>query len=468
MFHGSIPSDMQSIVGEHVKGWDCSDVFVGCSGNFTVERVLCGVTGHRLHSNDVTLFSAVIGRFLCGEPLAVALNPDFEEVAWLREYLRSPEDTVATVLLGSRLVQLLGKQNDYYARMLKAYQEQWPILHEKTRERLLASPLRLASFVAADVGTWIDDLPRDQGFICYPPFFGAAKAYARDFARLEQVFVWDGPTYEMLDEERLAVLFAKVREFRFWLFGSNELLPEFQQYWRGMTKTTNRGVPIYVYAGGGPTRIVRPAQEIEPVLVPRLLQGGEIGKKMALAILSNGQFSSLRSLYMNENIRPGQATLAVGVLVDGVLVGVFAFSAAPNLVSWDAHIEGPTIYLLSDFPVAPSSYPRLSKLVLYAALSQESKMLAERVARKRIRSCVTTAFSQRPVSMKYRGLFDLLTRAENDAREQSWAADIDPVNAYYNQAYKLNYGAMMGEWDLAKGLELWKKKHGKFVEVSGG
>ena len=41
--------------------------------------------------------------------------------------------------------------------------------------------------------------------------------------------------------------------------------------------------------------------------------------------------------------------------------------------NWDKHIETPTMYLLSDFPVAPVDYKHLAKLVLYAALSKESK-----------------------------------------------------------------------------------------------
>ena len=39
----------------------------------------------------------------------------------------------------------------------------------------------------------------------------------------------------------------------------------------------------------------------------------------------------------------------------------------------DKYIYLPNIYLLSDFPIAPVKYARLAKLVLYAALSQESK-----------------------------------------------------------------------------------------------
>lgn len=163
---------------------------------------------------------------------------------------------------------------------------------------------------------------------------------------------------------------------------------------------------------------------------------------------------------MNINIRPGSATLAIGVVVDGYLIGVYAFSAAPSVAQWDKHIETPTVYLLSDFPVEPTDYKHLAKLVLYAALSKESKRIAERITKKRAASLVTTAFSKNPESMKYRGLFKVLNRKHNDSLQKAdWAKDIDPANAYYLQPYEINYGAPMGQWTLKEGLALWKKKH---------
>jgi hypothetical protein len=202
---------------------------------------------------------------------------------------------------------------------------------------------------------------------------------------------------------------------------------------------------------------VRPRQETTPVTVDRLFPGDDIGNRLSLAPLDAAQFQALRSQYMNPGIKPGQASLPVAVLCDGKMIGVFAFSTAPTLTNW-SQIEGPTIYLLSDFPVAPTSYPRLSKLVLYAALSIESKLLAERVSHQRVRSVVTTAFARRPVSMKYRGLFDLLTRAETKSDLPAGGGGI--ADAYYSQGFKLNYASGIGRWTLADGLSEWKRKHG--------
>ena len=82
-------------------------------------------------------------------------------------------------------------------------------------------------------------------------------------------------------------------------------------------------------------------------------------------------------------------------------------------------------------------YRRLSKLVLAAALSKEIKAYLEQVFSKRIDTITTTAFTQKAVSMKYRGLFDLYSRKEG----------------------MLNYTAEAGRWSLEEGLKWWLEKH---------
>lgn len=67
-----------------------------------------------------------------------------------------------------------------------------------------------------------------------------------------------------------------------------------------------------------------------------------------------------------------------------------------------------------------------------------------------------TAFTKRPVSMKYRGLFQLLNKKQLPGVDEN---ETDMSKIYYNSGYQLNYGAPMGQWTLAEGLELWKKKH---------
>lgn len=443
MFQGSIPPEMQQMAAEHIGKWKVTDLHVGCSGNFTVERAVLGTSGDRfrLHGCDVSIYTSAHGFYFTGQPLQMSLNPDMaEEYAWLADYLQSPEDILATVRLLSAMGAAVDGKNAYWRRVRNAYIRDWPDLHAKNVKRLVESPFRLASYHNGDVIEWIKTLPRDSGFVSYPPFY--AKGYEAMFNKIEKVLKWDEPPdYKPIDDARRLEYCHMAMEFKHWILGLMDRVEEFEPYLKGVTQTTNRGVPIYLYSNSGPTRIVTPRQELALISVPRLSPGQELGEKLTIVQMTHAQFAALRSKYLNAEIPPATASVTCGVLVDGILVGVFAFSTSPTLSNWDAHIEGPTTYLLSDFPVAPTDYPRLSKLIVYAALSREAKMLVERYSNRRVRGLATTAHTHRPVSMKYRGILRLFNRKEG----------------------MINYGAPMGEWTAQEGYEIWRKKHGKRV-----
>lgn len=467
MFRGSIPADMQRILAETTRGWGGQGrpLYIGCSGNLTIERTIYK-QGWQLHGNDVLMYTSAMGGFWSGKPLDFRLSARAaEEFPHVMAYEETDLDRLATMMLLSRMVETVGKTNRYYARLRQANVDQWDRMHAATKARLEAVDMRLASFTPEDVFTWIDRVPKDAPVVMYPPFVGADTAFQKDFAKLESMFDWPGkPTFGELKQEHLSALYEKIMDRPLWLMGINVRLPQIENYRRAVTQTTNRGVPIHVYSSNAPARIVVPRQVTQQFRAPHLKAGERLGENISLAVLTEAQFSALRSKYMNPHIRPGASSLACAVLVDGILVGVFAFSFAPTPANWDGHLDGPHAYLLSDFPVSGTSYKHLAKLVLYASLSTEAKALAERYARRRWRAYTTTAYAKNPVSMKYRGVLKLLKRQENHALEQGWARDIDSSDAYYSQRYQLQYGAEMGQWSLAEGFEIWKQKSGVWVD----
>lgn len=459
MFRGSIPGDMQRIVAEVTGSWeDRGDLYIGCSGNLTIERAIF-TQGWRLHGNDVLLYTSAMGRYFAGDPLDYRLNEAAAEAyPWVMDYENDHTERLATMMLLSRLVETLGKTNRYYRRIIEANRAQWPRMHAQTMRRIESLPMRLASFTPEDVFTWIDKIPKDAPLVMYPPFFGGD--YTNQFAKLDRMFDWPSrPTYEEIQSEHRDQLLEKIQDRPRWLMGVHTRLEHIDDKRVGMTQTTNRGVSIHVYSSKAPTRIVVPRQPTSPFLAPHLQPGQRLGEKMTLAVLSEAQFSALRSKYMNPHIKPGAASLPIAVLVDGVLVGVFAFSFAPTVANWDRYIDGPHVYLLSDFPVSGSSYRHLAKLVLYASLSTEAKVLAERASNRLYRALTTTAFAKNPVSMKYRGVYKLLKRHENEAAHQG---AIDSSEAYYAQRYELQYGSPLGLWSLDEGYKMWQQKSGVF------
>lgn len=451
MFKGSLPLTVLSIIHEVFESWCVKDIYIACSGNFTIERDLRGKTFHhapfRIHSNDVSVYSCAIGEFLAGGRPPERVKDSHADLKWLEPYMVTPSGSVATLMLATRLLEGWGKDNAYYKRQVAAYRAQWDTLYRKTvlKCEAVRAACKIDSFRAADAVEWMVDVPEDAGVACFPPFF--IKGYEVMFARLDEVFEWNAPKYAIMNETRRQLLFERMTKKKHWIFGAHQRHPEFAQHLRGLS-TTLRGVPVYIYSNSRGSRIVRPRQHLEPVRFPRLPQEAEIGERIQIGKLTAGEFSALRSKYMNINIRPALPTMALGVFVDGYLIGCYAFMPPDGALN--LQISVPHVYLLSDFAVAPTAYSKLSKLVLYAALSRESQYAAQAMIGRRVGSLVTTAFTRHYSSMKYRGLFKLLSRKQ--------IVDVDdPLCG----GWKVNYFAEMGKWTLGEGLAEWKKHHGQ-------
>lgn len=441
-------------MAEATRGWDVTDVAVACSGNFTVERVLHAIgRGFRLHSNDVSIYSCTLGRYLTGAPIDVQIADAYrDEFGWLTPYLQEPAHVVATLMLATRMLDGLGRETPYHERMRHAYRDQWERMHAQTVAKVEALVLPVVDFHAGDGVEWVRQLPEDWGLVSFPPFF--ASGYEKLYENMERVFAWDKPDYPEIDDERLDVMFEAIRKRKTWIVSNNHRRPDLEPHLVGIVRPSNLGSVFYVYASGAHTRVVMPHQETAPVPGPRLMPGMTLGDRLALAPLTAAQFNGIRASYLNPAIAPASPDLALAVLVDGVTIGCYAMlGESPSFLSYDKYLPGPHVYLLSDFAVAPTDEPKLSKLVLMAMLSREGQLLAERLKGRRVRSVTTTAFTDRPVSMKYRGLFELLTRVETP-------------DAGWN--YQLTYGARLGQWSLAEAMDEWRRKHAKpALQVAG-
>lgn len=443
MFKGTIPQDFRAMLYEVAGTWRAKSLAVACSGNFTIERVFA--ERFTLHSCDVSIYTSALGAYFARKPFRLELRPEFHEpFAWMLDGLKSQAGQVGTLMMLTTMGDALDKnghprRNPYYQRLLEGYRRQWPEMIEKTINRLENSPLTLASYNCMDAVDWLPTLPPDVAVASFPPFF--VGGYEVMFSRLNLLFDWDRPSYQEIFDERRQIFLDALMNRPDWAFGSAERLDDLEPHLRGVAQTSNRGVTIYLYASSGATRVVSPRQSIEAVSVPRLSEGQTVGDRLWIAPLTFGQFSALRSQYLNEHIKPGMPTKAFAVMVDDKLIGCYALLKGYRT----PHSSPDSIYLLSDFAVAPSDYARLSKLVLYAALSKEANLLAERVSRSRIRYVVTTAFTNNPVSMKYRGLFELHSRKE--------------IEGDSTHKFQLQYSSPSNRWTLSEGLDEWKRKH---------
>ncbi|MEU0722821.1 hypothetical protein [Streptomyces sp. NPDC006140] len=427
---------MRAIVRETAGSWPRGCVYIPCCGNFTIERSLGGM-GFALHSSDVSIYTTAIGRWLTKQRIGIQLREESkEQLHWLADSLDDGVGTVATMMLGTRFLASVGREGLWHERVVRSYRDQWKTKHAETVQRLSTTRVELASYEVEDVRTWLQKVPREAPVCSFPPFYGGG--YEKLYEPLNTHFTWDAPEYEPLSDADVVDVLAAITDRPYWLTASNHDVPELRAYLRGVIKATPRAAPFYVYASAAPTRIVAPRQPIEPVKAPRLQAGDELVGPLQLAILKPGQFNALRSRYLNPRIAPGAANLAVAVRDGtGKILGVFAM--APSTYTPDE------AYLLSDFAVAPTDYPRLSKLIVLAATSAEAQLLCQRALSRRIRTVLTTAFSNNPVSMKYRGLLRMVKRSPSNG--DGWK-------------FQLQYQGPMGGHTLAGALEKWAKRWG--------
>lgn len=386
----------------------------------------------------------MMGAYFAGKPVELSLREESreefgDEIEWVDEYMSTDVDRLATMMLGTRFLDYIGKTGRYYSRMLDGTRRQFPEMHAKTVEKIQAIDWQIDSFHPEDVRDYLrDTVPADGAVIAFPPF--DVGGYEAMWKSLDTHFEWPEPEYDVLDDDGITETLELIKDREHWIFASNHRHEEWEDQLVGVVQTAARRRPNYVYASTKRTRIVRPTEKFEPVLNPRMRKGDVMGDRIALAPLTLHQFNSIRAQYLNPKIRTSAPMASWAVLSDERVLGAFAVS--PGKYAPDE------VYMMSDFAVDGSDYKRLSKLIVMAAVSEEAQHLYQNVTSKRVRALSTTAFTKNPVSMKYRGILDLMKRAES--KDPEWD-------------FELMYGSTVGRWTLAEALETWKRKWGDTV-----
>lgn len=347
------------------------------------------------------------------------------------------------LLSASAFVGPVAGGHPHYDRVARLYRDQWPELHAGTVERLRALPVKLESFHCGDCREFLGAIG-DTPVISFPPFLAAA-GYEAQFRNLGRIFDWDAPDYPPLDADGLEDFIHDVANRPRWIFGVPFRRDDLEPHLRGMTQTTRLGVPIYVYSSEPTDRVALRHAKMTPPRWPLLQPADELTGELTLVDVSSPELEHVRSMFLDKSIVTAAPRNCWGVLDAGRLLGVYATGVpAVSFMSMTSPLE-PHAYLFTDLPVASTRYKRLSKLVLYAALSEESRVRFEEAYGRPIRSLTTSAFTDRPVSMKYRGLFSMMKRVD--------------LPAGSGHAFRLDYWAPFGGWSLREGMAEWTRRH---------
>lgn len=407
MFVGALNGTVRTFLGNIPSAFAGRKVIVGCSGNFTSEAVLSASSQPaEIHSNDVSFYSCMLGRWLTGKPLGFTVsNPEFD---WLQPWLgedRPAEERIAGLLVLLDALQFVKQNNGHARRMWGAYQDQFGSLVEASVPKVLAAKdaTRVTSFFEGDVAEHFERFGDDPDavFCCYAPTYKGG--YERMYRALESIVTWEPPTYPLLDDGSRDRLIAWMRERNF-LWYDDRVLPGLEPV---MQQSQGRARTVYLYSNV----VDRTAYFTDP---PRpglpnwpLVDAETVFTKRSqirVASIKTTELACFKDAFLGKNIKFAPGNWAFAVLVDDRVAGFFEFRKDK--------FGKAGAYMMADFPIPGTRYARLSKLMVMCAVSGDTRKLLERAMQQRCPRLSTTAFTNRPVSMKYRGVLELVKRGE--------------------------------------------------------
>ncbi|MDO8281063.1 MAG: hypothetical protein Q7U10_00310 [Thermodesulfovibrionia bacterium] len=403
MFIGAINEKLRKYFWTHAHMLEGRKCYIGCSGNFTVEQILSQrCKDVEIYSNDVSLYSSAIGHAIAACKLNVEITDP--EILWAQKYIdRGGPEMVATFLLLLEMFQYVKRNNDYQERMWQTYLAQWEKIFTKTVDKVNRSIERISikEYTMIDVH---DYFPRTDGVVIgfLPTYVGG---YEKLFQKLDESVKWKSPQYDILTTERREATIKRMTEGDYVLYDDvKRELPCIAQ----CTLYGKRAVYIYsniLFKTGLFRRKVSETVKHYKLLMPKddIAEDSEV----RLLISDTNTVNHYRHLFLSKKIEPTGGDLSILVFAGDQLFGFLIFSG----YSKSKGVKDNSIYMLSDFVVL-SKYKRLSKLLLMVSKCHEVQKLLQEKYIRRVDTIITTAFTKQPVSMKYRGLYELHKRGE--------------------------------------------------------
>ncbi len=434
MFTGAISQDVRAYLRRLCEAGVFNDrtVVVGCSGVFTFEAVISQyATPARILSNDVSIYSSMLGRLLTHKPVEYRITDP--ELAELAACARTDAEKVACLMVLLDMLEFHKRNNAHRVRMWDGYKRGFTSLVEQTAARLGELNIQIDDYWPGDV---VDHFAKhyedkDAVFMCYAPTY--TGGYERLYRQLEAIADWDKPNYKILDEATRNALFDSLSTRRFLWYDDRKLdRPPTAVFRPGRMKA------IYLYSNEPFAAYVEDKRPTPPPF-PLMTRDTKLLPDMAVKVerIKTTDSMAFKDVYLSKKIDPGKADYALAVWVGDSVVGFIEYSRDRIRGGIDV------LYMMADFPVDGTDYPRLSKLIVMLAICGEKRALLERITEQHKRTVITTAFTDKAVSMKYRGVMTLKKRGVTED----------------GQSF-LNYSARFNDLTWQETYTEWLQKHG--------
>jgi hypothetical protein len=402
MFVGAVPKPVVNQILRVCDFGRWGDVWIGCSGSFRVDGAIADkFPGVRVHANDVSLLSCALGRMLTGETLPFRF---IERLQVVEDQLLGGDelDRLAALLVITEMAQFAGTKL-FAKRIFSHYMTNFTAFRDRARVKLevFRERTRIASFHAGDFREQAKRAAEQGGGVAaFAPTY--RSGYEKLYQFIDDNTAWEPPDYGIWDPKQLPAWVDEVEGsgVPFCILTDHEIAGREAAtvYYSAMNK------PVYCFVGEAGKASVARAMVVDKPLRFEPVDPWAIGPKSRIdfAAISGAQASYLKRLYLAKGIRFATSTLIdLAVLVDGKLAGLIAYGRSFNS-------DFAEKLLTCDLSV--SRERRLSKLIVLLASSREVVDLMDHRLLTCTGSLSTVVFTDKPVSMKYRGLMDLRKR----------------------------------------------------------
>ena len=451
MFKGVIHSNVRQLLPFWIRRMPARVVNI-CSGNFTLETMLRlnGFTG-RIEGCDVSLYSCALGCALASKPFTLAFSDAADpQLSVFKKYLETADGCAAVVAVMLDLSEHQRRRNDYQKRMWRATISQADILVTKTIERIKKKrdEVKLDDYHCRDGVEVLKSLngQSDVLAISSPPTYQGD--YEKIYKWFEEIFVWEKPTYTNIgaSDEFAKIIVDNCGQ---WILFAEDRNPKTEAVCGEPLAQANRGAfkNVFLYSNVKESpKLIRRVVSTDEFPFQRLTDHDDITEKSVLTFseVTMNQANYFRQLYSSVHPKQAAGSFCYVFAIDGKAFGVCMLSLPETHINWDGKdIANEYLYMMSDLPVASDRHARLSKLVVECVKSKELKDALEHRLMMPCNYVLTSAFSEKPVSMKYRGSFDLYNRKEPNERG----------------LYTINYIARMGTMGFDEIFAKWFKRN---------
>lgn len=425
MFIGSIdkPSRMicENILNK-VSLAEKPDIYVGCSGNFTFDRI-AAAKGFRVHSNDVSLYSRVIAGIVTGQRFPfVCKHPTLNAI--FANWNDDAQSDLVKIMFAAKFGQFAECKNDFQKTMLENYISGAPAFYEGTLAKFSKNAVfefQIAEFFYGDFKKHVSRSDSSSLVFLYAPTYKGGYEKLYDF--INENFDYEKAEYDLFDSKEAGPYYAEVLASKEACIYSDLLYPETEPYLKGEVTYTGSKKTVYLYSSvkedshsyffAEPPKLLGKTPRIIPPDKP-LPENPEIRVVPCKVALVN----HYKHLFMSSRVDYSTGgDFALAFLMNGWIFGFASFASGLGTIK-----DGEYLFLHSDF-VVPSAIDRLSKLLLYILRSEVVYKLILRYYIQAYKGLQTSVYTTRPASMKYRGPFKKLDRKESSPNKLTYVAE---------------------------------------------